>query len=198
MKVPTAYKEAARVANVWRWYKDVEAALSNLKQNILIRIKERKPLPPEYESKSKEKLNNQFDKNFKELKYATMLSLISAIEAAFRIDYQTRLDRGEDFNNKISQTFLRLSRQKMKGEWTKFGDDILETWKNVAPSDKCKEAVIALKEMLRLRDWLAHGRCWERRYTQKYNPETIIIVAERLMESLPHNNFFGRKYLSTT
>jgi hypothetical protein len=92
-----------------------------------------------------------------------------------------------------------LSRKKRKnrGDWTKFGDDILMTWKNIESNGEFKNIVIVLMGMLPLRDWIAHGRCWERRFTQKYNPNTILMVAERLMHNLPHDNFYGRKYLST-
>jgi hypothetical protein len=92
MKIPIAYKEAAAVNVVWKWYKDSEDALLKSKERILTKIKCGKSLPAEFEFKSLKEVNNQFDQNFKELSYVTMLSLISAIEAAFRIDHQIRLD----------------------------------------------------------------------------------------------------------
>jgi hypothetical protein len=197
MKIQIAYKEAAAVNSVWRWYKDTESALNESKIDILGKIKRGKRLPPEFEFKSPKEVNNQFDQNFKELKYATMFNLISAIEAAFRIDHQIRLDgtRGDD----ISREFVRLSqrKQKKKGEWTKFGEDILKTWRNMVSDVECKASINTLNGMLQFRDWLAHGRCWERRSKYKYDPLTILMVADSLTHTLPHNNFYGRKYLST-
>lgn len=210
MKVSIAYKEAAAVNNVWSCYKDAEDALLKYKQVIFSKIRGGKNLPPEFEFKSLTEVSNQFDQDSKELKYATMLGLISAIEATFRIDHQIRLTGQK--KDGISRQFIRLQQQKQKkkGEWTKFGDDILMTWKEIASKkefigawekrasiDKFKNIVILLNGILDMRDWIAHGRCWKRRSTQKYDPDTIHSVAEELMHNLPHNNFYGRKYLST-
>jgi len=192
MKLPS-YKEAASVTIVWKWYKDAEDALLKSKQNILSKIRRGKPLPCEFMFKSQREVTNQFDNSLKELRYATMLGLISAIEAAFRIDFQIRLSGKKD--DKISLKFNQLSNKKKRG-WSNFGDDILKTWKNIASSDGLEKSIKDLMDILPLRDWLAHGRCWEKRFTQKYDPDTIIIVAEKLIDNLPHNNFFGRKYLS--
>lgn len=193
MKVPIAHKEAAAVNNVWKWHKDAEDGLLKARQIVLSKIKSGKPLPREFMFKSVKEVNDQFGNSLNELRYATMLGLISAIEAAFRIDHQIRLSGKKD--DKISRKFYQLSRRK-KGEWSKFGDDILKTWKNITSSNELEKTVKYLLDLLPLRDWLAHGRCWERKFTQKYDPDTILLVAERLMRNLPHNNFYGRKYLS--
>ena len=205
MRVQIADKEAAVVINVWKWYKDSEDALLKSKQKLLSRVRGGKSLPREFIYKSEREITEQFSQTLKELRYATMLGLISAIEAAFRIDHQIRIDGKKD--DEISKKFIRLS-QKKKGKWSKFGDDILEAWMNIASNKKShkiwnnmtlveefKEIVIRLIGLLHLRDWLAHGRCWERKFTQQYDPDDIIRVAKRLMDNLPIN-FYGRKYLS--
>jgi len=194
MKVSVSYKEAAAVNNVWKWYKDAKSALSESKQNIMEKVRSGKPLPHEFMFKSAKEITDQFSNGMKELRYATMLGLISAIEAAFRIDHQVRLTGKK--SDAISRKLYHLSPKKKKGEWSRFGDDILKTWKNITDSRELEKSIKNLMDLLPLRDWLAHGRCWERRFNQNYGPETIHSVAERLMRNLPHNNFFGRKYLS--
>lgn len=194
MKLPIAYKEAALVVNVWKLYKNSEDALLTSRQTILSKIKGGKKLPQEFMFKTPDEIKGQFGQSLKELKYAAMLGLISAIEAAFRIDHQIRLEGKK--KDEISQKFLQLAQEK-KSQWSKFGDDILDTWMDLPSNEQFKETIITLKGMLRLRDWLAHGRCWERRFSQQYDPETIHLVAEQLIHNLPHNNFFGRKYLGT-
>jgi hypothetical protein len=93
---------------------------------------------------------------------------------------------------------LRLSEQKhkKKGEWTRFGDDILTTWQKLVSTEECENTIINLKGLLHLRDWLAHGRCWKKKFTQPYDPGDIFLVAESLNRNLPRDNFHGSKYLS--
>jgi hypothetical protein len=191
-----SYNEAATLKNIWKFYKDTKDALNDYRTNILTRIKNEKRLPPEFEFKSPKDVRNQYEKDLKELRYAAMFGLISAIEAAFRIDHKLRSDEEKD--DEISRSLKKLSQKKKGGDWTKFGDDILKTWiRSLSISEECKKAVGDLLNILPLRDWLAHGRCGEKKFSQKFDPETILIVAERLIENLPNNNFYGRKYLST-
>lgn len=132
---------------------------------------------------------------------------MSAIEAGFIIDHQFRINGQKQ--DAISKEFLRLrKKQKRKGEWTKLGDDILTIWKDIASNIKFEKAwrnkasiaifkklVILLMGILDMRDWIAHGRCWERRSTQNYDRDDIYSLAKRLIENLPYNNFYGRQYL---
>lgn len=194
MKVSASYKHAAAVNNVWKWYRDSESALLDSRQKIIEKVRSGKALPIEFMFKSPKEIADQFSNGMKELKYATMLGLISAIEAAFRIDHQIRLTGKK--SDGISRKLYQLSPKKKKGEWSRFGDDILKTWKNITDSRELEKSIKNLMDLLPLRDWLAHGRCWEKRFTQNYDPETIYSIAIRLMRNLPHDNFFGRKYLS--
>jgi asparagine synthetase B (glutamine-hydrolysing) len=88
-----------------------------------------------------------------ELDLTSTLTVLGAVEAAFRIDYLQRCD-GQKRKDAISRAFREIYRKK--GVRASLEDEILEIWKTheagTAP------LITALKGAFRLRHWLAHGR----------------------------------------
>lgn len=183
--------EPAQVSVIWKWYVDSKASLDETRQSITNKIKKGKTLPSVFAFKTPNEVKQQFERDAKELDYAAMLGLISALEAAFRIDHGDRLTSNK--NDIISTKFFEHAKGKHKTR-TLFGDNILSTWIKNTTSQDLKATIQTLMNIIPLRDWLAHGRCWPKSFQQPFNPDTILIIAKSLRKYLP-SDFKGHKYL---
>ena len=113
-----------------------------------------------------------------ELEMATALSIFSAIEAAFRIDYLQRCYRKE--KDSISRAFRLL--HKKKGMRVSLEDEIFDVWKKYATG--VSPIIGALRAAFNFRHWLAHGRYWVPKF-QKYDYLNVYSLAETVLNSLP-------------
>jgi hypothetical protein len=104
-----------------------------------------------------------------ELDRSSVFSLLSALEAAFRIDYLQRCQAKKKKRENISYAFREI--YKEKGKRASFKDDILSVWR---ANTNVKAALINdLTGALRYRDWLAHGRYWNAKLGRKYDYESV-------------------------
>jgi hypothetical protein len=105
--------------------------------------------------------------------------LLSALEAAFRIDYlQRSYQRKKD---KLSKTFRNLHQQK--GSRASLEENILSVWKEhtSVPANLIGD----LRGVFKYRHWLAHGRYWTPKLGQKYDYDSIYELAEIVFKSFP-------------
>ncbi len=107
------------------------------------------------------------------------LSILGALEAAFRMDYLQRVyaRRKDD----LSQAFRAL--YKAKGARVSLEDDILEAWK--AHSNVSPRLVGDLCGALKYRHWLAHGRYWTPKLGQRYDYDGLYEFAEAVLCAFP-------------
>jgi hypothetical protein len=82
------------------------------------------------------------------------LTLLAAIEAAFRLDYALRCERKD--KQPISLSFRNLFRS-YEYKLT-FENQLLEQWKQHHPS--IRQTIADLRAAFKYRHWLAHGRYW--------------------------------------
>lgn len=116
-----------------------------------------------------------------ELDRASVFSLLSALEAAFRIDYLQRGQAKKKKRENISQALRRVYQEK--GTRASFKDHILPVWKR---EPTIKMVIISdLIGAFRYRDWLAHGRYWNAKLGRKYDYESVYKLAEDILESFP-------------
>ncbi len=128
---------------------------------------------------TKKELEDSFNFHLVELEKSTSFSMLSSMEALFRIDYIMRVkNRSKDTLSKEFRGIYKLS-----GENISLENDILLTWKVVYPSFKgiISDFIGALK----YRHWLAHGRYWIPKIGRKYDIDTIFGISDCICSNLP-------------
>ena len=116
-----------------------------------------------------------------EIDRASVFSLLSAVEAAFRIDYLQRGQAKKKKREDISKELRSIYQEK--GTRASFKDHILPVWKG-APTIKAG-LISDLIGAFRYRDWLAHGRYWTPKLGRKYDYESVYKLAEDILDSFP-------------
>ncbi len=108
-----------------------------------------------------------------------VLSILAALEAAFRIDYLQRVyTKKKDI---LSRTFREL--YKEKGSRVSLDEEILNAW--LEHSDARNSLVGELKGAFKYRHWLAHGRYWKPKLGQRYDYHSVYELAVSILNSFP-------------
>ena len=107
------------------------------------------------------------------------MSLLSALDAAFRIDYSIRCQRR--MKGKLSRIFRDL--HAAKGLRVSFRADILSVW--VRNSDISMAKIEELRNAIDYRNWLAHGRYWVLSTREKYNYPDLYAMADAIISGFP-------------
>lgn len=165
-------KQPPDIQELARYYSDVEESLrlyfSPMADSFSVR----------FADSSRAEVNEKLKERLDELEMASALTVFSAIEAAFRIDYLQRCYRKE--KDPISRAFRVL--HKKKGAKVSLEDEIFEIWKEYNAG---ASAVIGkLRRAFKFRHWLAHGRYWVPKF-QKYDYLEVYSLAESTLSSLP-------------
>jgi hypothetical protein len=107
------------------------------------------------------------------------LTVLSSLEAAFRIDYLQRCyhrDRSE-----ITRCFRALYSEY--AERVRLDEHILDNWATYFPATR---ALIAeIKRAFRFRHWLAHGRYYTPKLGRKFDYLDLYELADEVFESFP-------------
>ncbi|SRR5258708_110146 len=106
------------------------------------------------------------------------LTVLGAVEAAFRIDYEIRCK--SRLKDPLSRKFRNLY-QKYQLR-VRLEDDIFEIWKD--ESRATKSLIGNLKGAFDYRHWLAHGRYWPPKLGREYDFQTVFILADAIFTSL--------------
>lgn len=116
------------------------------------------------------------------------LSLLSALEAAFRIDYSIRCRRR--MRDRLSRDFREL--YAAKGWRVSFRTDILSAW--VRNSDGSQTNVEELKKAVDYRNWLAHGRYRVLKTGRRYTYRQLYAMADKIISRFPLQKFPQRGF----
>jgi len=125
--------------------------------------------------KTQRELDEFFEEQQDALGLLTMLDLLVTTEAILRVDFEARVAARKKDN--LSKTFREID--KTRKEKVRLNEDIL------AAMGENGVRVSELRGMLRLRDWLAHGRHWHPKLGRDYTPEYVFDVAKALIQSIP-------------
>lgn len=143
------------------------------------------PKNPAYGLRFNSYTSNEVEEELKvrlqELDKSASLSILSALEALFRIDYLTRCDKKK--KDPLSRKMRGV--YKNKGVRASLEKDILRLWKEICPEYKnfISEVITAFG----YRNWLAHGRYWEPKLGRNFDYNSLYDLAdsiEKLLSSL--------------
>lgn len=110
---------------------------------------------------------------------SSILTMLSSLEAVFRIDYLQRCDRKR--KDKLSRVFRGL--HKKKGSRIGLEDKILSAWKE---NTSVPASLIGdIRGAFKYRHWLAHGRYWTPKLGQKYDYDSIYSLADAVQRTFP-------------
>lgn len=101
------------------------------------------------------------DDRVKELDLTSSLTLLSFVEAKFRLDYLERVDRR--FKDSLSKSLKEIHNRC--GEKASLEADIFPSWKEASSNTRL---IGDLKSSLKYRHWLAHGRYWLPKLGRRY------------------------------
>jgi hypothetical protein len=107
------------------------------------------------------------------------LTVLSSLEAAFRIDYLQRCyhrDRSD-----IARSFRDL--YKEHAEHVRLDEHILDTW--AAYFTEARALISDLKSAFRFRHWLAHGRYITPKLGRKFDYLYLYELADEVFENFP-------------
>jgi hypothetical protein len=109
----------------------------------------------------------------------TILTILSALEAAFRIDYLQRCYKKK--KDPLSRGLRELHRKT--GSRASLEDEIFDKWKEYTSVPN--KLIGELKGAFKYRHWLAHGRYYEPKLGQKYDYDSVYVLAETILSSFP-------------
>lgn len=110
-------------------------------------------------------------RTLREIDRTSILSLLAAIEAAFRVDYFERVYRKR--KDPISRACRVLHARKAQA--VKLDEDLLTLWLHhggAAPG-----FIADVRGALQVRHWLAHGRYWSPRFGKYDDFDTVYTLA---------------------
>jgi hypothetical protein len=114
-----------------------------------------------------------------ELDRTTTMTLLAAVEAAFRIDYLQRCYKKK--RDSVSRQFWEIYKEKKTR--ASLEDEIFEVWKaNTTGSTK---VIGELRGAFQFRHWMAHGRYWMPKLGQKYDYLSVYSLALEALSSFP-------------
>jgi hypothetical protein len=113
-----------------------------------------------------------------ELDRLTSFSILSSLEASFRMNYLTRCNQKK--KDSLSKKMRKI--YQAKGSRASLENDILKLWKETYPQYKSiiSEVIIAFK----YRHWLAHGRYWTPKLGRIYDYYSLYDLANSIEQLL--------------
>jgi hypothetical protein len=121
----------------------------------------------------------ELDDRLVELDRTTTMSLLAAVEAAFRIDYLQRCYQRK--KDAVSRALLEIYQEKETK--ASLEDDILEAWKNNTIGST--KLIGDLRGAFKFRHWMAHGRYWTPKLGRKYDYTSVYSLASQALTSFP-------------
>lgn len=121
-------------------------------------------------------VEDELSRHIAEIDLTSALNVMSATEAALRVDYLDRAyRRGKD---KLSRAMRDV--YQTKSEKASLEDDIIAAW--TATGIMKNQLAGDLKSAYRYRHWLAHGRYWTLKIGRKYDFFSLYIVAGQVFD----------------
>ena len=124
-------------------------------------------------------VNARLEQRLTEVDMTSALTVLSALEAVFRVDYLQRCYRRE--KDPLSRAFRDLHRKRQQR--ANLETEIFDIWKEY--TDVEPKLISDFRGAFNFRHWLAHGRYWEPKLGRKYDFVTIYGLAANALSSFP-------------
>jgi hypothetical protein len=172
-RVYSSAGEAQTMEQITTNYEDREAAL------LHYFITSSESVAARFLGYTQKEIWEQLDERLAEIDKAGALSLMAAIEAAFRVNYLSRVARKK--KDPLSKAFRKLFEKKNRRP--KLEEEILKTWRN---ETEIPERVFnQLIEAFKYRHWLAHGRYWSVCSEHRFKFTELLLLTDLLNTNIP-------------
>jgi len=135
--------------------------------------------PARFAGYSDSELTAELQTRLAEVDMTSSLTILSALEAVFRIDYLQRCYQKE--KDSLSRAFRALHRRKASK--VDLENEIFDLWKQ--HTDGATKLISDLKGAFKYRHWLAHGRYWEPKLGKKYDFFSLYTLAASVLANFP-------------
>lgn len=158
-----------QLAQIAQYYNDIEASVRNYFSLSN---------PQRFAGYTLQEIKREMDSVLEEHARSTSMSILSALEATFRIDFLQRCYKRQ--RDPLSRAFRTI--HSVKGQYVPLTDIFFE-WQ--LHTNVSKSVIADLKRAFRYRHWLAHGRYWTPKIGQEYDYDDIYTLAESIYGSFP-------------
>ena len=137
------------------------------------------PIAPNFEERFKgyqrSEVNTELQIRLAETDTASGFSLLASLEASFRTDFYLRISAKR--KDLLSKAFFTL--YQSKGLRVSLEEEVLEAWKLYGNANK--QLIGELRGAFKFRHWLAHGRYWTPKLGQRFDYNSLYVLAERVL-----------------
>lgn len=126
--------------------------------------------------------------NIDENELISSFSLITIIESYFRIDYFLRYEYKK--KDSLSKDLIKIYNRKKNR--VNLEEEILKTW--YSNGEITKSLYDKIKDLLKFRHWVAHGRYWKRKSI--HNKYEISLVYNSLLEIIALKNLIKKSQVA--
>ena len=165
--------ENLEVSEINQYYEDVATSIRNYFS----------PINPRYEVRffgyTLDEIRNEMHATLEEHERNSAMNILAALEAAFRVDFLQRCYKRR--KDRLSRAFRDIHKQKRMR--ISLEDDIFSAWTD--NSSVASSVLSDLRGAFKYRHWLAHGRYWEPKLGQKYDYQSLYVLAKSVFDNLP-------------
>jgi hypothetical protein len=202
--------ETLAPGNVLDWHALCTAGLDQERRTVRERLLTQSPIP-EYLSAvfpvgtESDEIDSYFASCRQELDLSVVLTLIAAAEGRIRLDARRRVNANAHAGSDQLAGRLKLLFSGADNDWAVplYESGIMEAWKEYTatlPSipeqdkDRIRTCIGRLKDMLRVRHWVAHGRYWKLSGggIERYPPATVAKAVASMYQALDDAAARGR------
>jgi hypothetical protein len=167
------------IPEILEWYELQRELIALEKRRVMNSLLQGPPLSePLYVGMTEDDVNDFFEKQRETLDDYTKLGLMSATEAAIRIDFADRVENR--WKDALSRRFRDV--RKEYGNRASLEEQILDVW--VSFEAGTKTAINELRQALPLRHWLAHGRYWTLKSGGRYKVGNVYDICEQTLRDM--------------
>jgi hypothetical protein len=124
-------------------------------------------------------LIEELQERLTELDMTSSLTILTAVEAIFRIDYLQRCYQRK--KDPLSRAFRDLHNRKRMN--VRLEEEILDLWEEY--TNGANQLIGDLKGAFKYRHWLAHGRYWTPKLGKKYDFISLYALATNILSNFP-------------
>lgn len=136
-------------------------------------------LPPKYVGYTYAEFEKEYQERLHEHEIRSILAILSATEALFRIDYLQRCYKKR--KDDLSRYFRSI--HKVDGSRVSFEEKILDGWKEYSTADP--QLIGELRSAFKFRHWVAHGRYWSPKLGRKFDYKDVSHLIDLIASSFP-------------